>query len=137
MRRQCQRLYGSQHRYGNWFAHRGIITAARITAPYPHNVRAALQAPTWDHTTRSGFYNQLGAIRRAYDEQRTAEWAAFVDGDADGVHHHSGAAELLISQANQLHDQSQPALGIQHRQIVMTMITTYQTAVGGTATQKP
>src|SRR5262249_19640050 len=49
IRRATRRLYGAQHRDGDWYAHRGIIEGSKITSPFPHNVRGALNSPTWDN----------------------------------------------------------------------------------------
>src|SRR5699024_1073387 len=52
VRTAAQRLYNAQQRDGSWDAHRGILQAAKLAAPHPHNVDAVTEAPTWDTDTR-------------------------------------------------------------------------------------
>lgn len=125
VRRASRRLYQAQHRDGAWYAHRGIIDAAKITSPFPHNVDGVLNCPTWDNATRSGFYNRLWAIRREHDVARAREAAAFLADDGDGVRHHNNEADAVRDKLTQV---SQPVLGEQHMELAASMLSAYQEA---------
>lgn len=126
IRRASQRLYNTQHRHGDWYAHRGILTAAKITSPAPHNREAIVEAPTWDNPTRSHYYNQLRTLRVRHDAARTAETDALVALDGHGVDHHSQIAEQLAAELRRTSHTQQPVLGPQHHALAQAMLAAYQ-----------
>lgn len=129
VRRAARRLYNAQRRDGDWYAHRGIIDAAKLASPHPHNVAGVVSCPTWDHATRSDFYNKLWAIRHEYDEVRDAETSAFLDDDGDSVRVNNAIAEDLTEEISQTASDHWPTLGQQHLELAASLLTAYQDAI--------
>lgn len=129
IRRASRRLYDAQLRDGDWYAHRGIIEAVKITSPRPHNIQAVLECPTWDNATRSMFYNKLWALRNKHDEARTREEIALREDDGDGVRHHNNVADVLRDELIDACDGDRPVLGEQHVELAASMLSAYQGAL--------
>lgn len=137
-RRATLRLYKSQHRDGDWYAHRGIIAAAKLTSTHPHNIHGALEAPTWDSTTRSVFYAGLWALRHEHDESAglaKAARALAVVSDAAEVHadHHRERAAAMADDLDRAVQAGEPTLAEQHMDLAFSMLAAYQQAVTGKA----
>jgi hypothetical protein len=125
----ARRLYDSQFSHGERFAHRGIIDAAKVVSPAPHNVRGVLDCPTWDATTRSAHYGQLWALRNGHDAARADEVKAFLADDGDGVRHHNDTAQALAAELTAAVDFGGPMFGEQHMPLAEAMLAAYEAAV--------
>lgn len=129
VRRATRRLYDSQDRDGDWFAHRGVIDAAKICSPHPHNIEGALCSPTWDNKTRSEFFNKLWSIRHEVDLNREGETGAVLDDNPVMVQIYSQVAESLGEKLRAVSDAEQPVLGEQHLALAISMLSAYQESV--------
>lgn len=143
VRQAARRLYDTQNRDGSWYAHRGIIDAAKLTSPHPHNIRGALACPTWDTATRSAFYGKLRAIRaEADDAQFKGEIAALValklgqnpDSEyarlfEDNARRHFGEVDTLRTEADRVIQADWPVPGEQHVDLVLSMLSAYAKAL--------
>lgn len=133
-RRATLRLYKSQRRDGDWYAHRGIIAAAKLTSPPPHNVHGVLECPTFDNVTRSVFYSGLWGLRHEHDEAAglaKAARALTAVSDAAEVHadYHSERAAAMAAELNRAIQAGEPTLGEQHMDLAQAMLAAYQDAI--------
>lgn len=128
VRRAAQRLYNSQLRDGQWFAHRGILDAAKLASPHPHNVAAVTEAPTWDTETRSEWQADLWAARAWHDLQRGAEELAVREGEHDVVAECAVEADDAARLLTELVENHQPRITRAHLGLCLAMLTAYRTA---------
>lgn len=127
--RAARRLYDSQERDGDWFAHRGVIDAAKIVSPAPHNIRGVLACPTWDAATRNTHYGRMWELRNGHDAARAEETAAFLDDDGDAVRRHNDTAQALAAELTAAVESGGPMFGEQHIPLADAMLAAYQAAV--------
>jgi hypothetical protein len=130
VRRKVRRLYRSQHsKDGSWYAHRGIIDAAGIASPYPHNVRAVVKSPTWDSVTRAEFYARLWDLRDRFDSSQARTVLSLLIGEHELAHRHATDAQALQAELSTAFRTRQPVIGPQHADLASAMLTAYQRAL--------
>lgn len=137
VRRAAHRLYNSQHRDGDWYAHRGILAAAKITSPAPHNIHGVLDCPTWDSTTRSVFYAGQRALRHEHDDAAERGLTALVGGDEAGIREHGEVAAALRNELARVTQAGEPTLGEQHVPLAQAMLAAYQDAIASERGERP
>lgn len=128
VRTAAQRLYNTQLRDGKWFSHRGIISAAKLASPHPHNATAVTESPTWDSETRDAWAESLWHARASHDLHRDHEERAFRDGDTDDVAEHALVADEAARELDTMVRHHQPRIESRHLALCHAMLTAYRTA---------
>lgn len=128
VRRAAKRLYSTQRRDGVWFAHRGILEAAKLASPHPNNVEAVVEAPTWGFETRSEWQAGLWSMRLWHKLQRGAEEIAVREDAADVVAECAAEADDTAELLTELVEGHQPRIDRTHLGLCLAMLTAYRTA---------
>lgn len=141
VQRAARRAYDGQNTRrldNNWIARRGIIAAAKVSSKTPHNVEGILEAITWDHQTRTSFYDQLWDLRHELDRVRATEVETPLPAENGPLGAWTRAAfaqreSTLIENLHNLYDQGYPAAEIQHLPLMLACIDAYQKSISAPA----
>jgi hypothetical protein len=137
VRTATRRLYGSQRSGGDWCAHRGIISAATIISPAPHNIAGILDCLTWDFGTRATYYCRLWDLRFQHDAVRKHEAEAFLADDPETISAANARAQAIMAEAAVVMRETWPTLDNKHLGLATELLAAYEGVVALAPDQKP